>query len=206
MNYDCKLQFLIVGDSTVGKTSLLNRYNSGKFDEKYLATIGIDSFFKDVNLDGKIVRVKIWDTAGQERYKALTEGYFRNAQGVLIVYDVTNEETFEHLKYWIPSVKKHIDIKQIPAIILGNKIDEIKREVTKEKALNYAKEEGMKYFETSAKDGTNVEESINYLIKKVMKININNDMEENSFKIEESIKEGSEDNISCFVIGFWDNF
>ncbi len=192
MNYDCKLQFLIVGDSTVGKTSLLNRYNSGKFDEKYLATIGIDSFFKDVNLDGKIIRVKIWDTAGQERYKALTEGYFRNAQGVLIVYDVTNEETFEHLKYWIPSVKKHIDIKQIPAIILGNKIDETKREVTKEKAINYAKEEGIKYFETSAKDGTNVEESINYLVKKVMKININNEMEENSFKIGENNKKNNE--------------
>ena len=199
MNYDCKLQFLIVGDSTVGKTSLLNRYNNGKFDEKYLATIGIDSFFKDVNLDGKTIRVKIWDTAGQERYKALTEGYFRNAQGVLIVYDVTNEETFEHLKYWIPSVKKHIDIKQIPAIILGNKIDETKREVTKEKATNYAKEEGIKYFETSAKDGTNVEESINYLVKKVMKININNEMEENSFKIGENNKKNETKKDKCCI-------
>ena len=99
MNYDEKCQLLIIGDSTVGKTSILSRYTEGSFSPNYLATVGIDFFTKDEVFNGKIVRIKIWDTAGQERYKALTQGFFRNAHGILIVYDVTNAETFDNLKY-----------------------------------------------------------------------------------------------------------
>ncbi len=188
MNYDRKCQLLIIGDSTVGKTSLLNYYKDGTFLKHYLATVGIDFFQKDVNFGEKKIRIKIWDTAGQERYKSLTEGYFRNAEGVLIVYDVTNSFTFENLKFWISSLKQHININKghIPAIIIGNKIDILQREVTKEEGEKYAKQEGLEYYETSAKTGANVNEAINNLVKVILKNYIDNDNEneEKSFRIE----------------------
>ena len=198
MNYDKKCQLLIIGDSTVGKTSILNRYTNGEFNSNYLATVGLDFFKKDEIFDGKTVRIKIWDTAGQERYKSLTQGYFRNAEGILIVFDVSNSETFEHLKYWIQSVKTHIhlDKGQVPAIIIGNKIDIFEREVSKEDGEKYAKEEKMEYFETSAKNGKGVDECIKFLIKKVLKIqNARNGelMENESIKIEEVSKKEKEE-------------
>ena len=194
MNYDKKCQLLIVGDSTVGKTSILSRYTSGEFNTHYLATVGLDFFRKDEIFDGKTIRIKIWDTAGQERYKSLTHGYFRNAEGIMIVYDVSNSDTFENLKYWIQSLKTHINIENdnVPAIIIGNKIDIFQREVTKEQGEKFAKEQKLEYFETSAKSGKNVDESIRFLIKKVLKIKSKKegeDIENESIKIEEKSKD-----------------
>ena len=171
MNYDKKCQLLIIGDSTVGKTSILNRYTNGEFNHHYLATIGLDFFKKDEVIDGKTIRIKIWDTAGQERYKSLTQGYFRNAEGIMIVFDVSNIETFNNLKYWIQSIKTHIDVDNdhVPAIIIGNKIDIFNREVTKEQGEKFSKEQNFEYFETSAKNGNNINECIRFLIEKVLK-------------------------------------
>ena len=171
MNYDKKVQLLIIGDSTVGKTSILSRYTNGDFNPHYLATVGLDFFKKDEVFNGKTIRIKIWDTAGQERYKSLTQGYFRNAEGIMIVYDVSNLVSFENLKYWIQSIKTHIDIDkgEIPAIIIGNKIDIFEREVKKEDAEAFAQQEGFKYFETSAKSGKGVNECIKYLVKAVLR-------------------------------------
>ena len=171
MNYDKKVQLLIIGDSTVGKTSILSRYTNGDFNPHYLATVGLDFFKKDEVFNGKTIRIKIWDTAGQERYKSLTQGYFRNAEGIMIVYDVSNLVSFENLKYWIQSIKTHIDIDkgEIPAIIIGNKIDIFEREVKKEDAEAFAQQEGFKYFETSAKSGKGVNECIKYLVKTVLR-------------------------------------
>ena len=171
MNYDKKVQLLIIGDSTVGKTSILSRYTNGEFNPHYLATVGLDFFKKDEVFNGKTIRIKIWDTAGQERYKSLTQGYFRNAEGIMIVYDVTNAVSFENLKYWIQSIKTHIDIDkgEVPAIIIGNKIDIFEREVKKEDAEAFAQQEGFKYFETSAKSGKGVNECIKYLVKTVLR-------------------------------------
>ena len=86
MNYDEKYQVLIIGDSTVGKTSILSRYTNGTFNPNYLATVGLDNFSKDEIIDNKTIRIKIWDTAGQERYKSLTQGFFRNAQGIILFH------------------------------------------------------------------------------------------------------------------------
>ena len=184
MNYDKKVQLLIIGDSTVGKTSILSRYTNGDFNPHYLATVGLDFFKKDEVYNGKTIRIKIWDTAGQERYKSLTQGYFRNAEGIMIVYDVSNLVSFENLKYWIQSIKTHIDIDkgEVPAIIIGNKIDIFEREVKKEDAENFAKEQGFKYFETSAKNGKGVNECIKYLVKSVLR-NMDNKEEEKEKKI-----------------------
>ena len=172
MNYDQKCQLLIIGDSTVGKTSILSRFANGTFNSNYLATVGLDNFTKDEIIDNKTIRIKMWDTAGQERYKSLTKSFFRNAQGVMVVYDVTNSETYDNLKFWMQSIKNNMspDMGEIPIIIVGNKIDCEDREVNAKEAESFWKEQGYPYFETSAKTGKNIDETIKYLVKKVIDV------------------------------------
>ena len=184
MNYDEKCQLLIIGDSTVGKTSILSRFANGTFNSNYLATVGLDNFTKDETIDDKNVRIKIWDTAGQERYKALTKGFFRNAQGIMIVYDVTNQESFENLKNWIQSIKDNMGndfLERIPIVIIGNKIDSDEREIKTEDGEAFCKQQNYPFFEMSAKTGENVDSTIRFLVKKVIDLNSDN-------------KEGNNDN------------
>ena len=202
MSYDKKCQLLIIGDMTVGKTSLLSRYSKGVFNTSYLATVGLDNFTKDEVIDNKTVRIKIWDTAGQEKFQSLTKGFFRNAQGIMVVYDVTNVETYENLKYWTQSIKTHMgsDIDKISVIIIGNKIDSKDREVNKKEAESYCSELGYPYFETSAKTGENVNETIRYLVMEVLRKNSLNKVKSfnnengNNFKIS---KQKSESGCPC---------
>ena len=197
MSIDGKCQLLIIGDSTVGKTSILCRYANGIFNANYLATIGLDNFTKDEIIDNKTIRIKIWDTAGQEKYQSLTKGFFRNAQGIMVVFDVTNSETYKDIKYWTQSIKAYMssDIDKISVIIIGNKIDSIEREVKMGEAEVYCQELGYPYFETSAKTGENVDETIKYLVKQVIKKNsifrnkLNNS--ENSIRISKNKGEGN---------------
>lgn len=171
MNYDEKCQLLIIGDSTVGKTSMLYRYTEDKFSTQHLATVGIDFFTKDENIFSKKVRIKIWDTAGQERYKSLTAAFFRNAQGVILCYDISNAETFENLKYWLQSINLNLGEKNgIKKIIIGNKVD-LPREVSLEDAQTFAKQNDVPYFETSAKENINVNDSIKTLVTEILKAN-----------------------------------
>ena len=201
MNYDQKCQLLIIGDSTVGKTSILSRFANGIFNSNYLATVGLDSFTKDEIIDDKTVRIKIWDTAGQERYKSLTKGFFRNAEGVMLVYDVTNSETYENLKFWLQSIKNNTspDMGEIPIILIGNKIDCEDREVKHEEAENFWKEQGYPYFETSAKTGENIDNTIKYLVKKVINIKEGKKDDENeNIKIEKKdINKNNEEAKKC---------
>ena len=160
-----KCQLLIIGDSTVGKTSILYQYTNNQFLSQHLATVGIDYYNKDEVINNKLVRVKIWDTAGQERYKSLTSTFFRNAQGIILVYDVTNKETFENLKYWIQSINSNLGVQSnVKKTIIGNKID-LPREVTKDEAEALAKEYDIRYFEASAKENINIKESIRYCVE-----------------------------------------
>lgn len=169
MNYDEKCQLLIIGDSTVGKTSLLYRYTEDKFSTQHLATVGIDFFTKDETIQGKVVRIKVWDTAGQERYKSLTGAFFKNAQGVILVYDVSNLETFENLKYWLQSINLNLGEKNdVKKIIVGNKVD-LPREVSKEDAQIFAEQNSVPYFETSAKENAGITDSVRYLVNVVLK-------------------------------------
>ena len=174
MNYDKTCQILIIGDSSVGKTSLITRYTNGTFKEEYLATVGLDYYSKNEEINNQTIQVKLWDTAGQERFKALTQNYFRNAEGVLLAFDVTNEESFNNLKDWINSIKINMEAKNIflPLIVVGNKIDmENERDITKEDAENFASENKYKYFETSAKTGEGVDEAVKELINLVLNQN-----------------------------------
>ncbi len=137
-----------------------------------MATVGLDFFTKDESIDGKTIRIKIWDTAGQERYKAITKCFFQRAQGIIIVFDVTNKRSFDDLKMWIDSIKSQSklteDLENMPIILIGNKIDLPKRVIDKETALNFAKEQNLEYYETSAKTGEGIDNAIKELVKKVM--------------------------------------
>ena len=200
MNYDEKCQLLIIGDSTVGKTSILTRYTNGTFNANYLATVGLDNFTKDEIINDKNIRIKIWDTAGQERYKSLTKGFFRNAQGIMVVYDVTNQETFESLQYWIQSIKTNIEseVDHIPIVIIGNKIDSNEREVKPEEAEKYFKELNYPYFETSAKTGENIDNTIRTLVKQVLDKNNSKNEENNNIKINaDEHKKKEKDGCGC---------
>jgi len=202
MGYSEKCQLLVIGDSTVGKTSILGRYTNGVFNANYLATVGLDNFTKDEIINNKTVRIKIWDTAGQEKYHSLAKGFFRNAQGIMVVFDVTNIETYENVKYWTQSIKTHMgsDIDKISVIIIGNKIDSKDREVNKKEAESYCSELGYPYFETSAKTGENVNETIRYLVMEVLRKNSLNKVKSfnnengNNFKIS---KQKSESGCPC---------
>ena len=122
MNYDKTCQILLIGDSSVGKTSLIQRYVNGIFkDEKdvYLPTVGLDFYTKHEIINNMNVLVRLWDTAGQERFKSLTPNYFKNAEGVILTYDLTKMESFENLKYWINSIKTNLgDKKKILFLLL----------------------------------------------------------------------------------------
>ena len=196
MNFDKKCNLLIIGDATVGKTCILRRFAQDKFTSNYISTVGIDFFTKDVILDDKKIHIKIWDTAGQERYRSLTQGFFRKAEGIIIVYDITNGKSFNNLKFWIESIENNINSQssKIPAIIVGNKIDILERKVDKVSAENFAKDKNYKYFEVSAKSGINIDESIKYLIKKVLEEQNENEEKNDKKKEVKNIEIKNNDN------------
>ena len=156
------LKILLIGDSHVGKTSLLLKYVDDFFPEEHIATIGIEYKDKIINKDGYNIRLQIWDTAGQERFNSITKNIYRNTNGVLFVYDVTNRKSYNSMKNWIKDTEK-ID-KDIKGIILANKIDLEEREVNTDELEELGNKMNMKFLETSAKDNNNVKEAFFLLV------------------------------------------
>ena len=198
MNYDKTCQILLIGDSSVGKTSLIQRYANGIFKEEYLATVGLDFYTKQEAINNINVLVRLWDTAGQERFKSLTPNYFKNAEGVIITYDITSSQSFENLKFWINSIKTNLGEKNIiiPIIIVGNKLDmEDMRDITREEAEKFAKENKYKYFETSAKTGEGVDDAIRDLVNQVLEKSEQFEEERNERKSIKINSEQPEDNV-----------
>ena len=163
--YDVLYKVLVIGESSVGKTALVSKYQ--KPDEalpNLLPTIGIDYRLVDIAIDGLRVRVQLWDTVGQERYRTMTKNFFRGAKGILLLFDVTNRESFIKAENWVNSLKSN-DLDHEEVFMIGNKVDlEDKREVSYEDGRMLATGYGMKYYETSAKSGQNVKETIEQLI------------------------------------------
>ena len=171
---DYVAKVLLIGDSSVGKTSMTMRFTKNIFSQSFITTIGIDFVTKILDCDGNKVKLQIWDTAGQERFRAITTSYYRGADVIIIVYDVCDESSFENVKNWIVSIKASIkDLgKDLSGIILvGNKIDMITyRQVSYEDGVNLAKQYKIPFFECSAKKGTCIDE----LFDEVAKINMRN--------------------------------
>lgn len=161
------LQFkiLTLGDTQVGKTSLILRYTENTFSESHLSTIGVDFQLKKINHKGKPIEIQVWDSAGQEKYRSISKQYYNRAHGVLLVYDVTNRNTFTAIKQWMKDIENNVQVKPI-IVLVGNKSD-LDAEIEQDEAKELANKFGIQFFSTSAKTGEGVEETMKYLIEKV---------------------------------------
>ncbi|KAN0061148.1 GTP-binding protein [Thecaphora frezii] len=166
-HYDFLIKLLLIGDSGVGKSCLLLRFCDDAWTPSFITTIGIDFKIRTIELDGKRIKLQIWDTAGQERFRTITTAYYRGAMGILLVFDVTDEKSFQNVRTWHSNIEQHAS-EGVSKILVGNKSDwEEKRAVTTEQGEELARELGIPYIETSAKGNTNVEEAFFNLAREV---------------------------------------
>lgn len=157
--YDYLFKLLLIGDSGVGKSSLLLRFADDSYLETYISTIGVDFKIRTVELDGKTVKLQIWDTAGQERFRTITSSYYRGAHGIIVVYDVTDEESFNNVKQWLNEIDRYAS-EDVNKLIVGNKSDRANDKVVdSQTAKAFADEVGIPFLETSAKSAINVEQA-----------------------------------------------
>ena len=158
---------VLIGDSGVGKTNIISRFTDNTFELNTKSTIGVEFRTRTMEVGNKLIKLQIWDTAGQERYRAITHAYYRGAHGVILVYDVTSIESFNHLSKWLEEIKYHATNAKL--IIIGNKIDmKHLRMVRMEDAVEFAKKHGCVYMETSALNGDNILEAYEYIGKMVI--------------------------------------
>lgn len=173
--YDALYKVIIIGDSGSGKTATLQRFSDGVFNDAYISTIGVDFRYKKVDINGKIVKLQIWDTAGQERFRTITAAYYRGAEAIIIVYDLTNIESYNHVSHWLAEYFKYKPAGSPRAgfMLLGNKCDllpepkdgNLYRNMA---AAQFAAENDMLYYEISAKSDINISDAFNSFVAKLL--------------------------------------
>jgi len=157
--YDYLFKLLLIGDSGVGKSCLLLRFADDTYTESYISTIGVDFKIRTIELDGKTIKLQIWDTAGQERFRTITSSYYRGAHGIIVVYDVTDLESFNNVKQWLQEIDRYA-CDNVNKLLVGNKCDlTAKKVVEYAAAKEFAENLGIPFLETSAKNATNVEQA-----------------------------------------------
>ena len=168
---DLVFKILLLGDSEVGKSCFLMRYSDNVFIENYITTIGLDYKLKTVKLDtGKTIKVQLWDTAGQDKYRTIAKNYYKGSHGILLLYDITKQSSFDNIREWVRDIKEEVSEKAI-IFLIGNKIDiEEERKISKEKGEELAEEFKIPFFEASAKSGKNVDEVFKALYNKICEI------------------------------------
>ena len=174
---DTIIPITLVGEASVGKTCLINRFINQTFEELTTPTLGVDMFKKQVFLQDMRLLVRISDTAGQEKFRSLTDDYFKNAKGMILVYDVTQKSTFLALDSWFEKIQEKC-IKDVKILLIGNKTDlKSERQVSTEEGINYAKRKGLFFIEASAKtnDGDKVNEGFNMIIAEIGRDEIENE-------------------------------
>lgn len=172
--FDYTFKIVMIGDSGVGKSCILLRYADDKFNENFYSTIGVDFRFKNILLDNKSVKLQIWDTAGQERFKTITSAYYRGAHGILIVYDVTDKNSFNHVKDWIEDINKYTDDNPVK-LIIGNKCDLSKEKVITDAEMKAMEQQtGLEIIETSAKNSIKINEAMEIIAGKMIEKSKNN--------------------------------
>ena len=163
--YDYIFKVLLVGNSDVGKSSLILRYVDQIWNDVFVPTIGVDFKVKSLEIENKSIKLQIWDTAGQERFRNVISSYFKGEHGILLIFDITSRDSFKELENWLAEVEKNAST-QILKILIGNKCDlEEEREISKDEGEAFAMRNGMQYIETSAKINTNVNEAFEALSK-----------------------------------------
>ena len=167
--YDYLFKLVLIGDSGVGKSCLLLRFADDNFTDSYISTIGVDFRFRTITIDGKTVKLQIWDTAGQERFRTITSAYYRGADGIIMVYDVTTSESFDHVEEWLSEVDRYAN-ENTSKLLVGNKADLIdEKQVPEETAQKFADKIGISFLETSAKTATNVDAAFLTMAKELIK-------------------------------------
>ena len=169
---DCVYKVLLLGDSTVGKTCFLMRYTDNTFQEIHMSTIGLDYRLKNITLEnGKNIKIQIWDTAGQDRFRAITKNYYKGAHGIILIYDITNRQTFDNVNNWLSQIKEEA-MENVTIFLIANKVDdELHRTVNYDEGKNLSDEYKLQFFETSAKTGKNVDECFTQLVKQIDVVN-----------------------------------
>ncbi|KAH9948123.1 GTP-binding protein ypt1 [Amylocystis lapponica] len=165
--YDFLFKLLLIGDSGVGKSCLLLRFAEDAFTDSYLSTIGVDFKIRTIDLEGKTVKLQIWDTAGQERFRTIAAAYYRGAHGIVVVYDVTDNDSFENVKGWLQEIERYAS-ETVKRLLLGNKSDLVERKVVAYSAAKeFADALSIPFLETSAKTSANVEEAFLTMSKQI---------------------------------------
>lgn len=174
--YDFLFKIVLIGNNSVGKSSIVSRFTDNVFDNTYVSTIGVDFRLKLIICKNYFTKLQIWDTSGQERFRAITSSYYRGAHGIILTYDITNRTSFNDLTYWIEEFKKYNNGETVPTVLIGNKVDLIaRRTVSKLEAEKYAAENGFFYIESSAKNNTNIVNVFELLAEQILeKISKNN--------------------------------
>jgi small GTP-binding protein len=169
MDFDCQIRLLLLGDGGAGKSSLLVRYADDRWDDSLQSTVGVDFKLKSMTLLWQRVRLQLWDTNGQERFRSITRAYYRGAQGVALVYDVTDALSFRNISRWVTDIRQHTAGEEIVVTICANKMDlAAKRVVSKQMGVGLAEECNCEYFETSAKTGSGVDEAFSSMAEHIM--------------------------------------
>eukprot|EP01099_Mayorella_cantabrigiensis_P000032 TRINITY_DN1017_c0_g1_i2.p1 TRINITY_DN1017_c0_g1~~TRINITY_DN1017_c0_g1_i2.p1 ORF type:complete len:229 (+),score=64.44 TRINITY_DN1017_c0_g1_i2:42-728(+) len=165
--YDYLFKLLLIGDSGVGKSCLLLRFADDTYTESYISTIGVDFKIRTIELDGKTIKLQIWDTAGQERFRTITSSYYRGAHGIIVVYDVTDQVSFNNVKQWLQEIDRYA-CENVNKLLVGNKCDlTTKKVVDHNTAKEFADSLGIAFLETSAKNSTNVEQAFMTMAKEI---------------------------------------
>jgi small GTP-binding protein len=158
------LKLLTLGNSCVGKSSIVIRYTENKFYSSYLTTIGVDFLRKVITVGDKEINLQIWDSAGQEKYNSISKQYYNKADGIILVFDLNSRMSFDGMMNWLEEIEVSTE-KGIPIVIVGNKCDLTTREITTDEAYEFAETKNIPYFETSAMTGHNINEAINKLVE-----------------------------------------
>ncbi|KAM7378167.1 hypothetical protein PAMA_013185 [Pampus argenteus] len=171
-SFDFLFKIILIGDSNVGKTCVVQNFKSRVFSERQQNTIGVDFTVRTLDIEGKKVKMQVWDTAGQERFRTITQSYYRSAHGAMITYDITRRSTFDSVAEWIREVELY-GASNVVLVLIGNKCDlEQEREVLFEEACNLSKDRGiLAALETSAKESQNVEEAFMMMARELLSRN-----------------------------------
>ena len=162
------LKIMLIGNSGVGKTCILSRFSSDSYNQSYISTVGIDFRIKTIEVNGKVIKLQIWDTAGQERFQSITSSYYRGAMGFLLVYDITDSQSFDCIGKWLRKIEENANEEAV-IIILGNKCDlENEREIGMRQAQEIADRYRIPFMETSTKSNINIERAFNEITRMIL--------------------------------------
>lgn len=168
---------VIIGDSGVGKSNLMTRYTTNEFSQDTPATIGVEFMTKTTKIQGREAKVQIWDTAGQERFRAISRSIYHGAKGAMLVYDITNQNSFDSIPTWLQELRVHVHAT-CSIFLIGNKCDlEHLRAVKKDVADRFARENGLSFLETSALEKTNVDKAFDWLVKSIYEVIVSGPIE-----------------------------